>query len=69
MHQQVSGILESNNIRVQRTDKENPKIEFIAKSMMRIQNDLFQANRNNKQISIQELIEKMKPEIEAQFGD
>jgi hypothetical protein len=69
LHQQVSGILESNNIRVQRTDKENPKIEFIAKSMMRIQNDLFQANRNNKQISIQELIEKMKPEIEAQFGD
>ena len=69
MHQQVSGILESNNIRVQRTDKENPKIEFIAKSMMRIQNDLFQANRNNKQISIQELIDKMKPEIEAQFGD
>ena len=54
---------------MQRTDKENPKIEFIAKSMMRIQNDLFQANRNNKQISIQELIEKMKPEIEAQFGD
>jgi hypothetical protein len=67
--QHVSGILESNNIRVQGRDKENPKIEFIAKSMMKMQNDLFQANKNNKQISIQELIDKIKPEIEAEFGD
>ena len=68
MHQHVAGILQSNNIRVPGNDKENPKIDFIAKSMMKIQNELFQANKRNKPISINELIEKMKPEIESQFG-
>jgi hypothetical protein len=50
-------------------DNENPKIDFIAKSIMKIQNELFQGNKRNKPISIRELIGKMKPEIESQFGD
>ena len=69
LHKQLTNLLESHKIAVHQKDKENPKIEFIAKTVIKLQNEFIMSNKKNKQVSMKQLIEEIKPEIEAHYGD
>ena len=67
LHQTVAKILQDNNISLDKEESKVDQLQFIVKTVMKLQSSLISQNSSNQE-EIKKLINSMKPEIEKTFG-
>ncbi len=67
IHQTVTKIIKDNNLSPKEEEAKVDQLQFIVKTVMKLQSSLISQNTSNQQ-EIRMLINSMKPEIEKTFG-